>query len=152
MSIVPTSGFGYPAGTIVIAGFGSQTILTGTSTIDNVTNFTITRGFEGPQLVLSWEVPALPFDELILMRKRYDFSRSPTDGLVLQTGDFTQYTDTDLVHAEYFYYTIFVRRGTVFFVSVVESNKKAIGFSTGDSLAHLLDCLANVHKILYHQL
>jgi phage tail-like protein len=80
-----------------------------------VKNVRIRRGLEGPQLILEWdapnEVPEFGGGLTRVMRKLYDFSRSPDDGMLVfekPTEDDNRFVaDIDLDPCKCYYYTIF---------------------------------------------
>jgi len=52
------------------------------------TEFFIYRGYEGPQLIITWEPPSPALTEAYrLVRKEFDFPQSPTDGVTVFTTE-----------------------------------------------------------------
>lgn len=79
-----------------------------------VTQFTLRRGWEGPQVVISWAAPPSPdlVSAIKLVRKFHDYPQSPTDGIEMYSGDpeAGSFADIDLPPCRCVYYAVLSQR------------------------------------------
>lgn len=83
--------------------------------MNEVTNAKIRRGFEGPQLVLSWTNPGT-FDLIKIRRGVLEFPQNLTDGVEVYSGIDEIFSDVNVINLVTYYYTIFtIIAGTPYF-------------------------------------
>jgi hypothetical protein len=115
-----------------------------------VQNVRLRRGLEGPQLILEWDAPkVIPLGGTVrIVRKLYEFSTSPYDGIVVFEGPTAAgfVDDLDLEACKCYYYTIFARELTpdLWYFSP-ETQASEIAIATGYFPKRLFELLPNVY-------
>lgn len=76
--------------------------------------FCVRRGYEGPQIVINWNLPPVSPDRICLVRKWGEWPRNIQDGLILvdEERPFStfSYADMDCEAYQVYYYCLFARR------------------------------------------
>ena len=96
--------------------------------------FEVLRAFEGPQLLLAWELfDDNDIDEFKIIKKEGAYPLSITDGIPVFSGSNSgSYSDLDVSGGTIYYYTLLLRlAGESDFVFDIINMGKALAISTG---------------------
>lgn len=175
-SVLPTSVVEIPSSVTPIrapsilssAAVGTPVVLTTGSTSYMPTEFFIFRGYEGPQLIITWVPPTnVLTEDYRLVRREFDFPTNPDDGIIVFTTEdgspFLSNTHTELpvtfyeekgitgkgiVENKVYFYRFFAKvRSTGEWVTDDSSLGRGMGIKTGYFANKLWDSLPDLYHI-----
>ncbi len=117
-----------------------------------VRDLRVHRGYEGPQVIVSWRAPEMPAEvlEVRLVRRLHDYPAGPEDGKVLYAGPpgDGRLADLDLLECRCTYYAVFsLRRDTEEWVSLPRARAEIIPLKSGFFPGKLMALLPEVYLI-----
>ena len=100
---------------------------------DQVNSFNIRRGFEGAQIILTWNFPLVnPPLSIKIIRRRNAFPITLDDGVeVFTTTSAEEFIDTDLAALDFYYYSVFSQVSIGLFVTQTINQGKELALDTG---------------------
>jgi len=115
------------------------------------TDFSVRRGYEGPQIIIEWGEPLSTLDvvSIRLVRRRFGFPLHELDGDIIFDGPpaDTILSDRDVVECICYYYKLFVFLTTGAILVSIDLQDDVIALSTGYFRQKLFDLLPNLYVI-----
>lgn len=109
------------------------------------------RGLEGPQLILTWKVPAdtTDIEAIVVVRKKYEFPATVGDGLIVFDGPPADgfVTDLDLAPCTCYYYTVFTKTFGGDYLHHVTTQAAELAIETGFFAKKLFNMLPDMYVI-----
>jgi len=117
-----------------------------------VTSVTARRGFEGPQIILNFNMPADAVDFVRVVRKIYDYPVVENDGVLVAEitgvpGEEKNYTDLDITGGETFYYQLMSFVGGAWYFGPT-TRVKSLALQSGTFEERLWNTVTDIYQIL----
>ncbi len=108
-----------------------------------VENLTTKAGTEGPQIVLSWDLPSSHFDIFEIYRKLGNYPEFAGDGLLVFSGRTNFFSDRLIRSQKIYYYTVFTKDTLGEYHFDMTTQQKSFSYSTGHAREVLWDILVS---------